>query len=171
MDPDTLLEWISSGHGEDNSVQLVALEQLCMTLLMSDNVDRSFERYVRRLDFHLGLLPYLVSLLTLFLFSFAQLPAPRLPARALSDLPGPDRHAPGPRGDRARTHVLPGREHRVHAPHCGRRGRRGRDRLAHLAARRDRGVRACAHRRAQREGPRRAVCQGMPLPIIVFCGL
>ena len=57
MDPDTLLEWLSSGHGEDNSVQLVALEQLCMTLLMSDNVDRCFERCVKHLDIDRCALP------------------------------------------------------------------------------------------------------------------
>ena len=45
VDPDTLLEWLSMGHGEERDMQLIALEQLCMLLLMSDNVDRCFERY------------------------------------------------------------------------------------------------------------------------------
>lgn len=45
VDPDTLLEWLSMGSGEERDMQLIALEQLCMLLLMSDNVDRCFERY------------------------------------------------------------------------------------------------------------------------------
>ena len=45
VDPDTLLEWLNMGHGEERDMQLIALEQLCMLLLMSDNVDRCFERY------------------------------------------------------------------------------------------------------------------------------
>ena len=89
MDPDTLLEWLSSGHGEDNSVQLVALEQLCMTLLMSDNVDRCFERYVSLLGFDLWAFTSFPMCSPLR----SQLPAPRLPASALSDLPRPERHA------------------------------------------------------------------------------
>eukprot|EP00053_Salpingoeca_punica_P020085 m.207429 g.207429 ORF g.207429 m.207429 type:complete len:2206 (+) comp17789_c0_seq4:215-6832(+) len=40
VDPDTLLEWL----GMDGDMQLVALEQLCMILLLSDNVDRVFEK-------------------------------------------------------------------------------------------------------------------------------
>jgi len=40
VDPDTLLEWL----GMPGDMQLVALEQLCMLLLLSDNVDRVFER-------------------------------------------------------------------------------------------------------------------------------
>lgn len=43
-DPETLLEWLSMGQGEEREMQLIALEQLCMLLLMSDNVDRCFER-------------------------------------------------------------------------------------------------------------------------------
>jgi len=39
VDPDTLLEWLHM----DAEMQLIALEQLCMLLLMSDNVDRCFE--------------------------------------------------------------------------------------------------------------------------------
>ncbi|XP_018329894.1 E3 ubiquitin-protein ligase HECTD1 isoform X2 [Agrilus planipennis] len=42
-DPETLLEWLSSGVGDERDMQLIALEQLCMLLLMSDNVDRCFE--------------------------------------------------------------------------------------------------------------------------------
>ena len=40
VDPETLLEWLHSGAGEERDMQLIALEQLCMLLLMSDNVDR-----------------------------------------------------------------------------------------------------------------------------------
>jgi hypothetical protein len=40
VDPDTLLEWL----GLPGDTQLLALEQLCMLLLLSDNVDRVFER-------------------------------------------------------------------------------------------------------------------------------
>lgn len=43
VDPDTLLEWLQTGAGEDRDIQLMALEQLCMLLLMSDNIDRCFE--------------------------------------------------------------------------------------------------------------------------------
>ena len=46
VDPETLLEWLQTGTGEERDMQLIALEQLCMLLLMSDNVDRCFERYV-----------------------------------------------------------------------------------------------------------------------------
>ncbi|KAK9885691.1 hypothetical protein WA026_012456 [Henosepilachna vigintioctopunctata] len=42
-DPETLLEWLNSGLGDERDMQLIALEQLCMMLLMSDNVDRCFE--------------------------------------------------------------------------------------------------------------------------------
>lgn len=44
VDPETLLEWLSMGQGDERDMQLIALEQLCMLLLMSDNVDRCFER-------------------------------------------------------------------------------------------------------------------------------
>ena len=44
VDPETLLEWLQTGHGNERDMQLIALEQLCMLLLMSDNVDRCFER-------------------------------------------------------------------------------------------------------------------------------
>ncbi len=46
VDPETLLEWLQMGQGEERDMQLIALEQLCMLLLMSDNVDRCFERWV-----------------------------------------------------------------------------------------------------------------------------
>ena len=36
VDPDTMLEWL----GVPGDMQVVALEQLCMLLLLSDNVDR-----------------------------------------------------------------------------------------------------------------------------------
>lgn len=45
VDPETLLEWLNMGQGDERDMQLIALEQLCMLLLMSDNVDRCFERY------------------------------------------------------------------------------------------------------------------------------
>lgn len=48
VDPETLLEWLSMGQGDERDMQLIALEQLCMLLLMSDNVDRCFEWYVVR---------------------------------------------------------------------------------------------------------------------------
>uniref|UniRef100_A0A915DET1 E3 ubiquitin-protein ligase n=1 Tax=Ditylenchus dipsaci TaxID=166011 RepID=A0A915DET1_9BILA len=43
VDPETLLEWLQTGAGEERDLQLMALEQLCMLLLMSDNIDRCFE--------------------------------------------------------------------------------------------------------------------------------
>lgn len=43
IDPDTLLEWLTMGAGDERDMQIIALEQLCMLLLMSDNVDRCFE--------------------------------------------------------------------------------------------------------------------------------
>jgi hypothetical protein len=46
VDPETLLEWLNMGQGDERDMQLIALEQLCMLLLMSDNVDRCFERQV-----------------------------------------------------------------------------------------------------------------------------
>ena len=44
VDPETLLEWLQMVQGGERDMQLIALEQLCMLLLMSDNVDRCFER-------------------------------------------------------------------------------------------------------------------------------
>ncbi len=43
VDPETLLEWLQTGSGDERDMQLISLEQLCMLLLMSDNVDRCFE--------------------------------------------------------------------------------------------------------------------------------
>jgi len=43
VDPETLLEWLQIGSGDERDMQLIALEQLCMLLLMADNVDRCFE--------------------------------------------------------------------------------------------------------------------------------
>lgn len=43
VDPETLLEWLQTGTGDERDLQLMALEQLCMLLLMSDNIDRCFE--------------------------------------------------------------------------------------------------------------------------------
>jgi len=50
VDPETLLEWLQIGQGDERDMQLIALEQLCMLLLMSDNVDRCFERCELRND-------------------------------------------------------------------------------------------------------------------------
>ena len=44
LDPETLLEWLSVSHGTEWDIQSMALEQLCMSLLMSDNVDKCFDR-------------------------------------------------------------------------------------------------------------------------------
>lgn len=44
IDPETLLEWLQMGVGEERDIQLLALEQLCMILLVSDNVDKCFEQ-------------------------------------------------------------------------------------------------------------------------------
>ena len=43
VDPATLLEWLLMDQGDERDMQQIALEQLCMLLLMSDNVDRCFE--------------------------------------------------------------------------------------------------------------------------------
>ena len=51
FDPETLLEWLQMGQGDERDMQQIALEQLCMLLLMSDNVDRVFERYSNIFDF------------------------------------------------------------------------------------------------------------------------
>lgn len=59
VDPETLLEWLKMGQGDERDMQLIALEQLCMLLLMSDNVDRCFERYCQ-IQYLMGLLGYLV---------------------------------------------------------------------------------------------------------------
>jgi hypothetical protein len=41
IDPDTLLEWLKA---DATDVTLLALEQLCTSLLLSDNIDWVFER-------------------------------------------------------------------------------------------------------------------------------
>ncbi len=46
VDPESLLEWL----GVPGDMQIVALEQLCMLLLLADNVDRVFERYGNRVS-------------------------------------------------------------------------------------------------------------------------
>ena len=51
IDPETLLEWLSISHGTEWDIQLTALEQLCMSLLMSDNVDKCFDRYEIELEY------------------------------------------------------------------------------------------------------------------------
>ncbi|CAI5448918.1 unnamed protein product [Caenorhabditis angaria] len=43
IDPEVLLEWLQTGIGDERDLQLMALEQLCMLLLMADNIDRCFE--------------------------------------------------------------------------------------------------------------------------------
>ena len=43
VDPVALIEWLQAGEGDDREIQLLALEQLCMMLLMADNIDRCFE--------------------------------------------------------------------------------------------------------------------------------
>lgn len=52
VDPETLLEWLSMGQGDERDMQLIALEQLCMLLLMSDNVDRCFEWYITNIRYN-----------------------------------------------------------------------------------------------------------------------
>lgn len=42
-DPDALLEWLSIGQDDQRDMQFMAVEHICMALLMSDNVDRCFE--------------------------------------------------------------------------------------------------------------------------------
>jgi E3 ubiquitin-protein ligase HECTD1 len=44
VDPDTLLEWLQTGQSDERDMQLIALEQLCQILLLSDNIDHCFER-------------------------------------------------------------------------------------------------------------------------------
>lgn len=68
VDPDTLLEWLSMGQGDERDMQLIALEQLCMLLLMSDNIDRCFERWVGfNLTFLVKSIFYLISSHRVFL--------------------------------------------------------------------------------------------------------
>ncbi|KAH8028696.1 hypothetical protein HPB51_018120 [Rhipicephalus microplus] len=59
-DPETLLEWLNMGQGDERDMQLIALEQLCMLLLMSDNVDRCFESLLTAcFNIHPGLIDFL----------------------------------------------------------------------------------------------------------------
>lgn len=67
VDPETLLEWLSMGQGDERDMQLIALEQLCMLLLMSDNVDRCFEWYEIKCIYNFVLIfTYIVSFLYVF---------------------------------------------------------------------------------------------------------
>lgn len=74
VDPETLLEWLSMGQGDERDMQLIALEQLCMLLLMSDNVDRCFERYSTIC------LSFFCRKLTFVFFSYSCPPRTFLPA-------------------------------------------------------------------------------------------
>lgn len=44
VDTASLFEYIQVGQGEERDMQSYGLEQLCMLLLMADNVDRVFEK-------------------------------------------------------------------------------------------------------------------------------
>ena len=73
VDPETLLEWLTMGLGQEDlaerDMQLVALEQLCMLLLMSDNVDRCFERLLLSITpLHIYTFYCFVYLLSSFFF-------------------------------------------------------------------------------------------------------
>ncbi|CAF0845992.1 unnamed protein product [Adineta ricciae] len=48
-DPDELLNWLKGDGSGERDLQIIALEQLCMLVLMSDNIDRCFEQYQPRL--------------------------------------------------------------------------------------------------------------------------
>ncbi|CAF1384645.1 unnamed protein product [Adineta steineri] len=48
-DPDELLTWLKGDGSGERDLQIIALEQLCMLVLMSDNIDRCFEQYQPRL--------------------------------------------------------------------------------------------------------------------------
>ncbi|CAF4302375.1 unnamed protein product [Rotaria sp. Silwood2] len=48
-DPDELLAWLKGDGGGERDLQISALEQLCMLVLMCDNIDRCFEQYQPRL--------------------------------------------------------------------------------------------------------------------------
>ena len=43
-DPDELLVWLKGDGGGERDLQISALEQLCMLVLMCDNIDRCFEQ-------------------------------------------------------------------------------------------------------------------------------
>ncbi|XP_026465706.1 E3 ubiquitin-protein ligase Ufd4 isoform X4 [Ctenocephalides felis] len=76
VDPETLLEWLSMGQGDEREMQLIALEQLCMLLLMSDNVDRCFESCPPR--------TFLPALCKIFLDEMAPESVLEVTARALT---------------------------------------------------------------------------------------
>ncbi|KAH8244435.1 hypothetical protein KR026_009855 [Drosophila bipectinata] len=76
VDPETLLEWLSMGQGDERDMQLIALEQLCMLLLMSDNVDRCFESCPPR--------TFLPALCKIFLDEFAPENVLEVTARAIT---------------------------------------------------------------------------------------
>ncbi|CAF3339147.1 unnamed protein product [Rotaria socialis] len=44
-DPNELLAWLKGDGSSERDLQMIALEQLCMLVLMSDNIDRCFEQY------------------------------------------------------------------------------------------------------------------------------
>ncbi|CAF2054921.1 unnamed protein product, partial [Rotaria magnacalcarata] len=48
-DPEELLVWLKGDGGGERDLQISALEQLCMLVLMCDNIDRCFEQYQPRL--------------------------------------------------------------------------------------------------------------------------
>lgn len=43
LDPETILKYLKVGKGNERSIQIKALEELCMLLLISDDVYRSYE--------------------------------------------------------------------------------------------------------------------------------
>lgn len=55
-DPETLLEWLQMGTEEEREMQQMALEHLCMLLLMSDNVDRVFERWAIKITTNMSII-------------------------------------------------------------------------------------------------------------------
>ncbi|CAF0905235.1 unnamed protein product [Brachionus calyciflorus] len=73
IDPDTLLEWLQTGNSD---VTLLALEQLCTILLLSDNIDRCFESYPPR--------SFLPALCKIFLDELATEQVLEATARALT---------------------------------------------------------------------------------------
>ena len=73
IDPETLLEWLQTGHCD---VTLLALEQLCTILLLADNIDRCFESYPPR--------SFLPALCKLFLDELASDSVLEATARAIT---------------------------------------------------------------------------------------
>ncbi|CAF1203869.1 unnamed protein product, partial [Didymodactylos carnosus] len=76
IDPETLLEWLKADGGIERDIQIAALEQLCMVLLISDNIDRCFEQYQPRL--------YLPALCDIFNDPLAPTNVLEVTARALT---------------------------------------------------------------------------------------